>query len=120
MISVFFSSFQHMDPESAKKIDAFLVELKKCLEVETPYTVIMDDISGNSFIENIYAPKTDPNMKTELYERTTKQDNQLGFYEKTTVEEEEAEEKKEAEEKGNNVSSMLHTYLILIGREQYN
>ncbi|XP_031573662.1 zinc finger protein ZPR1-like isoform X2 [Actinia tenebrosa] len=92
---------RHMDPESAKKIDAFLVELKKCLEVETPYIVILDDCTGNSFIENIYAPKPDPNMKTELYERTTEQDNSLGFYQNTSGEEE-AEEKKESEEKEKN------------------
>jgi zinc finger protein len=87
-----------MDPESASKIDAFLVQLKKCLSVEIPFTVILDDTTGNSFIENTYAPKDDPNMTTGLYERTPEQDKKLGFYPTTTEEEKETEK---AEEKGN-------------------
>ena len=68
-----------MDPKSAIKIDAFLVELHKCLSLERTFTLVIDDTSGNSFVENPHAPKDDPNMTTELYERTAEQNWKLGF-----------------------------------------
>lgn len=44
-----------------------------------PFTIIIDDPSGNSFIENPFAPGIDPHLKTIKYVRTPTQDMFLGL-----------------------------------------
>lgn len=44
-----------------------------------PFTFILDDPAGNSFIENLFAPQPDPNLHSEKYWRTATQDMQLGL-----------------------------------------
>ena len=39
----------------------------------------MDDISGNSFVENPLAPQNDPHLKSTTYVRTNEQDLTLGL-----------------------------------------
>lgn len=39
----------------------------------------MDDPLANSYIQNLYAPDDDPNLKVEDYERTFDQNEQLGL-----------------------------------------
>ena len=43
------------------------------------FTLILDDVSGNSFIENPHAPKDDPCMTFVQYTRSTEQDASLGL-----------------------------------------
>ena len=43
------------------------------------FTLILDDVSGNSFIENPHAPKKDPCMTFVQYMRSTEQDASLGL-----------------------------------------
>ena len=50
-----------------------------------PFTIIIDDIAGNSFIENPYAPSKDPTMATTTYVRTTEQDFVLGLQLETST-----------------------------------
>jgi zinc finger protein len=42
---------------------------------------IVEDVSGNSFIENTCAPQKDPNLEIREFERSVKQDKVLGIYE---------------------------------------
>jgi zinc finger protein len=44
-----------------------------------PFQIILDDPSGNSFVENPVAPKTDPQLQSKKYYRTPKQDMSLGL-----------------------------------------
>lgn len=44
-----------------------------------PFTIILDDPLANSYIQNLYAPDDDPNMTTEIYERTHEQNEELGL-----------------------------------------
>ncbi|KAJ8980166.1 hypothetical protein NQ317_011410 [Molorchus minor] len=53
-------------PEAALQIDEFIKKLKQLKELEKPFTVILEDISGNSFVENLNAPKVDENYKTHI------------------------------------------------------
>ena len=39
----------------------------------------MDDPLANSYMQNIYAPDSDPNMTVETYERTFEQNEELGL-----------------------------------------
>lgn len=45
-------SFQKVDPQTAEVIDQFLLKLKACASGDSPFTFILDDPAGNSFIEN--------------------------------------------------------------------
>nr|SVE80747.1 EOG090X06TU [Daphnia magna] len=88
-----------LDPESAEKIEAFiqvLIDTKKC---EKPFTLIIDDPSGNSFVENLNAPHVDPALTITHFERNKEQDHLVGIYEeelKEIKEEEEEEEETDA------------------------
>ena len=54
------AQLQIVDPEVAEKIDAFIVRLQGCLNGTTPFTFVLSDPTGNSHIENTYAPNPDP------------------------------------------------------------
>ena len=54
-------------------------ELFQVKNVERPFTVILDDPLANSYLQNLYAPDPDPNMKIELYDRTWEQNEDLGL-----------------------------------------
>lgn len=43
------------------------------------FHVVVDDPAGNSFIENFLAPKNDPRLTMEKYDRSPKQDMALGL-----------------------------------------
>ncbi|KAJ2924470.1 hypothetical protein H1R20_g12618, partial [Candolleomyces eurysporus] len=62
-----------------KTFDTFLAGLKSAINVEKPFTVILDDPLANSYIQSLYAPDPDPNMTFELYDRTWDQNEALGL-----------------------------------------
>lgn len=49
------------------------------MTVAIPFTVVLDDPLSNSYIQNLYAPDDDPNMVTEIYERSHEQNDELGL-----------------------------------------
>lgn len=81
-----------MNPEVAEQIDAFVNRLKSLLLVTNPFTMIIEDPSGNSFLENPHAPSFDPNMSTKTWKRTLEQDKILCLKADDAVEEEESKE----------------------------
>lgn len=53
-----------VDPDTADKVDAFLVKLCALRDgTALPFSLLLDDPSGNSFLENLHAPRHDPDMK---------------------------------------------------------
>lgn len=68
-----------VDPEKADAIDQFLIKLRSCATGEMDFTFVLDDPSGNSFIENPFAPSQDPVLSVKYYERTPEQQQALGF-----------------------------------------
>lgn len=68
-----------MQPEVYEKIEDIIAKLTKYRSGEVPFTLIIEDISGNSFIENPFAPQTDPSLKIEHFKRTAEQNAQLGM-----------------------------------------
>lgn len=69
-----------MNPTVASKIDQLIDRLEKYRTFELgPFTFIIDDPAGNSFIENPYAPKEDPNLHVVAYVRTPEQCELLGI-----------------------------------------
>ncbi|XP_026797601.3 zinc finger protein ZPR1 [Pangasianodon hypophthalmus] len=76
------------DPEVADKIDQFIQRLKKLKDVGEEFTLIINDPSGNSFIENPFAPQKDQALSVSHYKRTPEQNSALGIQESEPEEEE--------------------------------
>ncbi|KZT10028.1 zf-ZPR1-domain-containing protein [Laetiporus sulphureus 93-53] len=70
------ASDSHMDEGT---FENFLKKLKEVKSAERPFTVILDDPLANSYMQNLYAPDPDPNMKIEMYDRTWEQNEELGL-----------------------------------------
>ncbi|KAL5229784.1 hypothetical protein ABZP36_028560 [Zizania latifolia] len=68
-----------VDPQKAEAIDQFLTKLKSFGLGQVAFTFVLDDPSGNSFIENPNAPSLDPLLSLRFYERTREQQAALGF-----------------------------------------
>lgn len=114
-----------MDPDSAEKIEAFIQTLHDIKSLKSPFTLvthyklyfqtvhankshfkILDDPSGNSFVENPKAPLVDPALTITHYSRNKEQDHLVGIYE-----EELKEIVEEDETQGKSVSSFLFVVL---------
>ena len=66
--------YNEFGEEFMVNIKNFINKLEKILNHKSlPIHFIIDDPSGNSFIENPYAPTTDPNATITNYIRTTDQ-----------------------------------------------
>ncbi|CAB3996121.1 zinc finger ZPR1 [Paramuricea clavata] len=70
-----------VDPEQAEKVGQFVDKLKTYRSGDNPFTIVLDDISGNSFVENPHAPNNDEAMTITKYDRTKEQNQALGFEE---------------------------------------
>ncbi|KAG8283180.1 nucleolar zinc-finger protein [Homalodisca vitripennis] len=66
--------------EIAKQVDDFIEKLKKLKTVASPFTMILEDISGNTFVSNPKAPQRDPASKVVQFVRSKDQDQTLGIY----------------------------------------
>ncbi|KAG8522192.1 Zinc finger protein ZPR1 [Galemys pyrenaicus] len=63
----------------AERIDKFIVKLKELKHVASPFTLVIDDPSGNSFVENPHAPRKDDALIITHYNRTLQQEEMLGL-----------------------------------------
>uniref|UniRef100_A0A4W5RQF2 Zinc finger protein ZPR1 n=1 Tax=Hucho hucho TaxID=62062 RepID=A0A4W5RQF2_9TELE len=86
----------------AVKISEFIDKLKKLKEGESGFTLVIDDPSGNSFVENPFAPQKDEALSVCNYTRTPQQDAQLGI---------KAEDEQEEEKPSNDIDSMRNEVL---------
>lgn len=83
------------DPQVADKIEEFIQKLKKLKEVENEFTLVIEDPSGNSFVENPSAPQKDEALTVSMFKRTVQQDIKLGLRADDDLEEEPAGNDKE-------------------------
>ncbi|XP_008319258.1 zinc finger protein ZPR1 [Cynoglossus semilaevis] len=67
------------DPEVAEKIEEFIQKLKKLKDVEREFTLVIEDPSGNSFVENPQAPQKDEALTVTRFKRSIEQDKMLGI-----------------------------------------
>ncbi|XP_007547093.1 zinc finger protein ZPR1 [Poecilia formosa] len=67
------------EPQVAEKIEEFIQKLKKLKDVEREFTLVIEDPSGNSFVENPLAPQKDEALTVTRFKRTAQQDEQLGI-----------------------------------------
>ena len=70
-----------VDAAGADAVEAFLGRLRELREGRAlPFTLILDDPSGNSFLENPLAPRHDPALRVHYYTRTEEANHDLGCY----------------------------------------
>ncbi|XP_050556691.1 zinc finger protein ZPR1 [Spodoptera frugiperda] len=68
-------------PEDARAIDEYVAKLEAlCQPGAEPWTLELDDVSGNCFLENPVAPRPDPRASRTEYTRSRDQDHALGIY----------------------------------------
>jgi zinc finger protein len=68
------------DPATAAKIDAYIAKLEEYRQGKHyPFTMILDDPSGNSFIQNPSAPSKDPYMVLDSYRRSIADFEFMGY-----------------------------------------
>ena len=82
-----------MDPNLGAKINEVIQKLNDYKTGDFPFTLIIEDISGNSFVENPFAPNADPSTKIEHFKRSKEQNEQLGLtQENEDIEDDEKQE----------------------------
>lgn len=79
-----------IDPQMAEKINEFIQKLNRLKEVEEEFTLVIEDPSGNSFVENPVAPQKDEALIVSRFKRTPQQDMQLGIQADDNLDEEPA------------------------------
>lgn len=78
-----YSSLQTVDEKST--IEEFLEKLNNSIKGLTEFDMIVDDPSGNSFIESLNPTDKDANLQTTLYERTEEQNEAIGLSSKSKI-----------------------------------
>ncbi len=68
-----------MPDEKRKGWDVFFTQLDKAIKAEIQYTIIMEDPLSSSYVQSLTAPDSDPQIRTEEYERTAEEEEELGL-----------------------------------------
>lgn len=72
--------YAELSEDIQNKIKETIQKLNDVISLKSlPVTLILDDPAGNSFIENPYAPHSDPNAKAQFYERSKEMLDQMGY-----------------------------------------
>ena len=78
------------DKQNWKK---FFAQLDKALAVEIPYTIVMEDPLADSYCQNfdVPGPGNDPQLRSEEYDRTEEEEDDLGLLDMKTELDEDGE-----------------------------
>lgn len=76
---VYTQTSDSMAPETKSRWIVFFDNLDKAIDGKTKFTIHMIDPLSSSYIQNVYAPDPDPNMKIEEYPRTAQENEDLGL-----------------------------------------
>ena len=88
---------KEQDPELAEKLREFIKKVNNLKNLQEPFEIVLDDPSGDSFIENPNAPNKDPQLQVTHYKRTKEQNEEYGFDDEAVNEETKNQEKNENE-----------------------
>ncbi|KAF9111507.1 nucleolar zinc-finger protein [Mortierella sp. AM989] len=83
---------KHMNEELFHQIDDVIKKIQDLIDLKTPFTIMLDDPAGNSYIESLEAPKLDSKLGLTVYLRTRAQERAMGL---SVPEEDEAEKTEE-------------------------
>lgn len=74
-----FSGGDSAGTKSQSKFDKFFSDFEAILQGSVPFTFILDDPLGNSFLFSPCAPEPEPRLVVEEYERTHEQNEEFGL-----------------------------------------
>lgn len=66
-------------PEQKHKIGEFMGRFEQLLDGKTPFTLVIDDALGNSFVGSLTADGEDPQITNADYDRSWEQNEELGL-----------------------------------------
>lgn len=66
-------------PDQYEKLEEFIRKISMMEEGKESFTLVVDDVAGNSFVENPYAPRRDPRCKVSKRLRTREETVKLGY-----------------------------------------
>eukprot|EP01130_Rhizamoeba_saxonica_P009745 TRINITY_DN3976_c0_g1_i1.p1 TRINITY_DN3976_c0_g1~~TRINITY_DN3976_c0_g1_i1.p1 ORF type:complete len:528 (+),score=155.86 TRINITY_DN3976_c0_g1_i1:50-1633(+) len=69
---------------SKQRFQMFVEALGEYINGASPFTLILDDPMSCSYIQDLYAPETDPYLTIEDYERTFEQNEEFGLNDMVT------------------------------------
>lgn len=76
---VYTQTSDSMAPDTKTRWNVFFDNLDKAIDGKIKFTINMIDPLSSSYIQNVYAPDPDPNMKIEEYPRTAEENEDLGL-----------------------------------------
>ncbi|GAV26836.1 hypothetical protein PMKS-000292 [Pichia membranifaciens] len=76
---VYTQTSDSMAASTKSRWNIFFDNLDKAIDGKTKFTIHMTDPLSSSYIQNVYAPDPDPNMKIEEYPRTAEENEDLGL-----------------------------------------
>lgn len=83
-------------PEDAAQIDAFVEQLRQLKLVDRPWSLVLEDVSGNCHVENPNAPHVDGACIVSHFQRTVEQDHECGVFSQAELRDEGANATTEA------------------------
>jgi zinc finger protein len=67
-------------PDLAEKIELFTQKLKALVDgTSFPFSWVIQDPSGNSYVQNLLAPQNDPKLQVKKYNRTVEELEAMGY-----------------------------------------
>ncbi|KAK7602982.1 hypothetical protein V9T40_002981 [Parthenolecanium corni] len=78
-------------PELAEQIERFVAKIERLKNLDPPFKMIIEDISGNCFLSNPKAPGIDPGAQISLFTRNVDQNHTLGIYTEEELQDEPVE-----------------------------
>ena len=68
-----------MPTEQKTAWNVFFENINSAIRGEVKYTILMEDPLANSYIQSFNAPEPDPQIRTEEYDRSTEEEEELGL-----------------------------------------
>ena len=91
----------HMDPEGAAQIDEYVNKIEsQLLSLKSAFSIVIKDPSGNSYVENLHAPKQDPFTEVHYYTRSKEEDRHLCIYDQNEEKGDAVEPAKDLQDQG--------------------
>ncbi|MCJ1462873.1 nucleolar zinc-finger protein [Pseudocyphellaria aurata] len=84
----------------------FFTQLGKAINAEITYTILLEDPLANSYVQSLHAPDPDPQIKTEEYERTAEEEEELGLADMKTQQDADGEYVREARKLSDNTEKV--------------
>jgi len=103
-----------LNPEEYTQIQGFINKVLPYKAGDLPFTLIVRDISGNSFIgprENFLPTEKDAELRTTHFERKDEEDHLLGIFSKLELADTSADADKAGESEALNIEDEVHEFL---------